>query len=232
MSRSKLWCLWLLAMPVLAGAQAVDPVYSGFERSYKTALWQTSQQHGPEAAGALTETRAAWQPLVGGLLAGGESEHRLAVEVSGRLALAEVLVGKGQLSAAHEMLEPVRAALGEYRAARHEWRINDKLTGFHAAMEAVLLAPDGKPWPAASPEAIAAWRAMLPELRSRWAAATALIVGDADSARLDALAKPVSVALERIGEALRGEDGSAMLAAVRSLKPAFASVFLGVDPAR
>lgn len=224
------WLLALLLVPGWARAQAVDPVFGAFERNYKQALWQSSQAHPAEAGAALGATKAAWLPLVPGLLGSGEAGIRLAVEISGRLAVAEQLQAGGDLAELHELLEPVRVALGHYRTERGEWRLNDKLTGFHGTMEAVLLAPDGKPWPQATPQAMTRWRSLLPQLRSQWAAATALVTDDSEAARLQPLMQPESLAIERLAATLRGDDAGAMLAAAKSLKPAFAKVFLGVEP--
>jgi len=215
--------LWVAGV----SAQAVDPVFGAFEKPYKQALFATSLGQADQAMGAVRQAESLWWSAVDEALGkfSLDATEALAIEVSGRLAVARWHIAAGRTMPAHETLEGVRMALGEFREHQQVFVLNDKLTGFHEPMEhAVLSAMAG------GDGLMDTLRATLPELRSRWASCVALVDGDADQARLAPAMGKVSGAIDKLAAALAANDVQAATAAGKSLKPAFRDVFLGVEP--
>ena len=218
--------LWVSAL----SAQAVDPIFGTFERPYKQALFATSMGDAAKAGAALGRSQALWWPAVSAASAAFQPEavEELAIEVAGRLAVARWQIETGRTGPAHETLEGVRLAMAEFRETQGVFVLNDKLTGFHDPMEHAVLtavAAEGL----APAELLEVLKAGLPELRSRWAAAAALLGGDAEATRLTPLMDQMGDAVERFAEALDGGDIPAVLASAKALKPAFRDLFLGVE---
>ncbi len=226
------WLLGGVVMLWVAGvsAQAVDPVFGAFERPYKQALLASSLGEREQAVAAVAEAESRWWPAAGQAVAkySPAAVEALAIEVAGRLAVARWQLAAGHSASAHETLEGVRLALASFREGRQVFVLNDKLTAFHEPMEhAVLTAMAAAATP--GDELLATLRAGLPELRSRWAAALALVEGDPDQSRLAPALAKVTASIQKLAAALAANDAAAATAAGKGLKPAFRDIFLGVE---
>lgn len=223
-------------------AEAVDTMVR-LDALYIPALSLTSAamsdpRAAPRAVAAQARLRQAWPALRDELaarppVAGQAAAWRRALQRAGaQITQADAAVARGDWSRAHEALEPVREALMQVRrTAGFEYHV-DRLTAFHAPMEDLVLA-GSKLQPGAVD---AATRSRLErsfaEARARWleverhpADATVHRLSAARAAQLRQGLAGVDAALARLSDALRGSDNTALLAALRGVKPPFARSF-------
>jgi len=154
------------------------------------------------------------------------------------LVAAQAAVQRRDWTAAHEALEPVRITLMQARQARGVSYYVDRLTAFHAPMES--LAQAGA---TLRPEQLTAARRA--SLDQTYAQARALWLeverdpADARSLQLDAARErqwrealaDETRALSRLSQALRSDDGAALLQAAAAVKPPFARAFTSLGRA-
>ena len=227
----------LLARPATAARSALLDAMVAFDAVYIPALALT--QAVQQDAGAAPRARAAMQRLHGRWPA-----LRVALEirkpavwsatfatVARQIDTADAAVALANWAAAHDALEPVRAALLRAREGAGIDYFPDRLARFHEPMELLASAGARGLLPISPPMRSEIERAFA-EARAHWRGIEQNLPEAADhrmSSRrflqFKAALADGSKALTALSDALRGSDDAALLKAARSIKPPFARLY-------
>lgn len=224
--------------PELTDAQQADLLSfsAAFDRVYIPALALTNQQKQAPSEAAiarLQESVVSMTPDATALLslASGDSESWTAIQEA--IAEADEFVQAGELSEAHEALEPIRGLLTRDRKqVSLEYPI-DRLNEFHDVMETIV-----KPTMKAQPQDIdekylATLKESAVEASTLWSrveqtsfASPDFQLTDQDRQKLDEMIAAERQALTKLQHALRDSDPSAILPAAKAIKPPFAQTYM------
>ena len=224
--------------PELTDAQRADLLSfsAAFDRVYIPALALTNQQKQAPSEAAiarLSESAATMTPDAVRLLslASGDSESWTAIQEA--ITQAETLVHTGELSEAHEALEPIRGLLTRDRKQVGLAYPIDRLNEFHDVMETIV-----KPAMKAMPQDLdenylAKLKGSAVEASTLWSRVEQTSfkspdfqLTDEDKHKLEQMISAEREALGTLQRALRDGDPTTILQASKAIKPPFAKAYM------
>jgi hypothetical protein len=224
-----------LMTALLAGSAFAGPV-SDFENrlraayaDYRTALFMTNMGKAPESVRALAALAEKWTSIAAEFGSAPPPQYSDDAEwpktlqsVSTLVTKANTAVAAGRLPEAHEVLEGVRAAIGDLHLRNGLYTFPDRMNAYHAKMEEVLLgSQNGK---ALSQDELTAAAAVLVYLAAdalKHPPAEALVAKE-----FAPLAQSLTDSAARLQAAALAGDPAAINAALGNLKPAYSKLFL------
>ncbi|RMF63841.1 MAG: hypothetical protein D6743_10125 [Calditrichaeota bacterium] len=163
-------------------------------------------------------------------------------EIERRVAKANsLIVGKGDLTTAHETLEGIRQIFSQLRHRNHIDYFLDYLTAFHEPMEAVVRMVKDKVATQLASEDLQSMQERLATAKEHWSRARAadfdasLFGFDAERVeQMQQLMAREDAALATLQKALTAGQPAEIISAAKAIKPPFAKLFMlfGDFPAR
>jgi hypothetical protein len=221
--------------PLLADSAALD-------RAYIPALMLSNGKDPAKAKAAQEAYEQSWTAFAAkqrNAKPGDAGWAKMFTIVDKANAEARAAIAAGKMSDAHNAQEEVRHALWHERQALGLQYQPDVLTDFHAMMELIIDAVQGKEPAAIGAAEIAKLRPMLADARKRWQAVKTAQWNPADygldAARLESYRAALAnedKALDELGASLDAGDGARIVKAAPAIKPPFAKAYaaFGVFP--
>jgi DNA-binding protein len=207
-----------------------------FDKAYIPALAVTSQNDAEKSKAAMVKLHQPWL-----VFSNAHRQHKSSddawksgfAEIDNWIAKADGIVARGgNITEAHDALEPVRVILMQLRRKNGIDYFVDYQTAFHEPMEAIVLTVKGKTVETLTQQDIDKIRSLMPTLNARWnALQNARFSPDLfafDNARvtqLNQLMESETNAIASLKRALADSDKSAIIQRASAIKPPFAQMF-------
>ncbi len=207
-----------------------------FDRVYIPALAFTDQQELQKSLRAMREMITAWEKLKYKYYNEevGDPDWKANFDTIGALITVsdEYLNDKQDLYAAHNTLEKVKQSFGSFRQRHQIEYYLDYLNKFHETIAAIFDLAMGKQPENLAEADIDRIKELYPEAVAKWKTITEKRFDDKffgfDGGRLSLMTEYMaleSFALDKLGEALEGDDNQEILQAAIGLKPNFAKLY-------
>jgi hypothetical protein len=215
--------------------QDFDALLALANTQYKTALVSSNQKDTEKATKSVTELAKYWKDVSD--LYGRSAPQVFAKDTGWSADLARIIktvntakdaIAKGDLAAGHAAMEPVREILLQVRTRNNAQVFGDKLTIFHAAMEAVTTPPTGKTVDTLSDADIAAVKAATAKMAETWqpiATPPSGLTAEQTTA-YQGLAQAQAANLAALDKALTTGDKAGIVQAAGDIKATFTKLFV------
>lgn len=223
--------------PLHAAGEMDEMIFVEFDRVYIPALAFTNQANETRAGLAMERLSQSWNTRF--------AEHFRAVfaadpnwpadvdGISMAISGAVTALNKGDSTAAHEALEPVRDALSAARERNNFSYPLDTLSHYHATMEAIVKPATGLSEESLSEEQIETFVELSKRADREWAIVegTEFDLGlfgktDQQAAQFDVMLRGVRRSIETLRATLGQSDMAAILEAAKAMKPPFAKTYM------
>lgn len=230
----------LSALLILCAAPADDPALREamvkFDRAYVAALVLTNREEADPSKAAMAALQERWNAFRDAWAGARPEDPQWKADfdrAGAAIDAARAAADAGDLRKAHEQLESVRTIFRDLRRRHEIFYALDPLTDFHAAMESLVKAVQGKTAETLTDEDVAALRKRNEEARTYWVvvrdepADEDLFGFDAQkrAARRESIAEE-TLALGELEKALDAANKAAILERASALKPPFARLFM------